>query len=456
MSHRQRIALLFLGFLAAPCAAEAPSSFPLKDGDIWVMAGDSITAQHLHSNYFEAFCFARYPKLKFAFRNSGVGGHTIPSTLARFDYDIAAWQPTVVSVELGMNDQGGTPTEKFITNMGMMVERIRSSKARPVILSASPINDGTTLAALGGGNKRLHEYALALKEFAAKEQVPYADQYHALLDIWGKNKPRELVANSMGAFKMIARDDSLAGVEQLRAFLEAQEKSPVKLVSMQGDPVHPGAPGQLMMAAALLKELGADGFVSSATLDAEGKVGGSKGCAISDGKAENGKLTFERTDERVPFPIPEEARAVLPLYPTILDLSQYTLKVTGLKEGSYVLKINDIPCATLSARELEAGVNLTSYGKHPQAKEAHPIGAQGQAILAAVAAKEGLVNQWRGLSRQAHAPGANASLKDQLAVLTGKVQEADAKIRDAAKPRKLHYELVGVGGFKPNKEPGGR
>ena len=26
------------------------------------MAGDSITAQHLHSNYFEAFCFARYPQ----------------------------------------------------------------------------------------------------------------------------------------------------------------------------------------------------------------------------------------------------------------------------------------------------------------------------------------------------------------------------------------------------------
>ena len=82
--------------LAAPAAAD----FPLKDGDVWVMAGDSITAQHLHSNYFEAFCFARYPGIKFAFRNSGVGGHTIPSTLARFDYDVAAWKPTVVSVDL--------------------------------------------------------------------------------------------------------------------------------------------------------------------------------------------------------------------------------------------------------------------------------------------------------------------------------------------------------------------
>src|SRR5476651_2510469 len=146
--------------LALPLHAAEPAAFPLKDGDVWVMAGDSITAQHLHSNYFEAFCYARYNKIKFGFRNSGVGGHTIPSTLARFNYDIAAWKPTVVSVELGMNDQGGTPTDKFVTNMGTMVERIRAINARPVILSASPINNGATLAKMGPKN-RLHEYAVA-------------------------------------------------------------------------------------------------------------------------------------------------------------------------------------------------------------------------------------------------------------------------------------------------------
>src|SRR4051794_13127173 len=104
------VALVVVGAALSARAAE----FPLKDGDVWVMAGDSITAQHLHSNYFEAFCYARYPQMKFAFRNSGVGGHTIPTTLARFDYDIAAWKPTVVSVELGMNDSGGTPTGQFL------------------------------------------------------------------------------------------------------------------------------------------------------------------------------------------------------------------------------------------------------------------------------------------------------------------------------------------------------
>jgi lysophospholipase L1-like esterase len=436
-------ALLLFGLLAVLQAAPRATAadFPLKEGDIWVMAGDSITAQHLHSNYFEAFCFARYPKMKFAFRNSGVGGHTIPSTLARFDYDIAAWRPTVVSVELGMNDQGGTPTEKFIANMGTMVERIRGIKARPIIFAASPINNGATLANLGG-NKRLDEYATALKEFCAKEQIPYADQFHNLVDIWGKNKPRELVANSLGTLKSAAQDESLAGVEHLRAFLATQDKSKDKLVSMQGDPVHPGSPGQLMMAAALLKDLGAQGFVSSATVDAAGKVTDSKGCTIDAVKAEDGKLVFDRLDECVPFPIPEEARAVLPLYPTILDLSQYTLKVTGLKGNSYLLKINGVPTATLTAKELETGVNLTAFGPNPQSKEVNPVAAQGKAILAAVAAKEAIVGGWRGLSQKAHAKDAAPELKDQLTAMTKKVEEADVKIREAAKPQKLHFEIA--------------
>ncbi|MCY2994837.1 MAG: GDSL-type esterase/lipase family protein [Planctomycetota bacterium] len=437
---RKSLFLIVLVLASLAATVQTKADFPLQDGDVWVMAGDSITAQHLHSNYFEAFCFARYPQLKFAFRNSGVGGHTIPSTLARFEYDLAGWKPTVVSVELGMNDQGGTPTEKFVANMGLMVERIRGIKARPVIFSASPINNGSTLARLGGSN-RLHEYAVALKEFAANEKLPYADQFHILVDLWANNKPQETLANSLVIVKQLAQDQSLTGGEHLRAFLAAQDKIPTKPVSMQGDPVHPGPCGQLMMAAALLKELGADGFVSSVTIDVSGKLGEAKGCEVDQLKADGGKIEFDRLDQRLPFPVPDDARAVLPFYPTILELSQYTLKVTGLTSGTYTLKINGVETASVSAKDLAAGVNLTALGAPPETKEASPIVVQSRAILAAVAAKEGLVSQWRSLSQQAHAAGAAPALKEQLAALTTKVEEADGKIREAARPQKLHFEL---------------
>jgi lysophospholipase L1-like esterase len=439
----RQIVLLIALTIASPLAAAEPGTvFPLKDGDMWVMAGDSITAQHLHSNYFEAFCYARYPNLKFAFRNSGVGGHTIPTTLARFDYDIAAWKPTVVSVELGMNDKGSTTTDRFLTNMKTMVDRIRSIKARPVILAASPVNNGETLAKLAAGNQRLHEYAVALKDFCKQENTPYADQFHALLDVWGLNKPRETLANSVVTLKQLSQDDALAGVEHLRMFLAAHDKDPDKPVSMQGDPVHPGSPGQLMMAAALLGELGAESFVSSLTIDAAGKLIEAKGCQVDGITSGGGALVFDRLDERLPFPIPEEARAVLPLFPTILDLSQYTLKVTGLKASQYTLKINGVQAATLPAKQLESGVNLTALMPNPQFSGVNPIASQGHAILAAVAAKETLVSQWRSLSQKAHAAGAAPELREQLATLTTKVEEADAGIRTAARPQKLHFEIV--------------
>ena len=53
-----------------------------------------------------------------------------------------------------------------------------------------------------------------------------------------------------------------------------------------------------------------------------------------------------------------------------------------------------------------------------------------------------IVGQWRSLSQKAHAKGADAKLKDDLAALTKQVEDADAKIRDAAKPQKLRFEVV--------------
>src|SRR3954465_3236365 len=119
----------------------------------------------------------------------------------------------------------------------------------------------------------------------------------------------------MGTLKPLAADGSAGGVEHLRAFLAAQEKAPTKPVSMQGDPVHPGPPGQLMMAAALLKELNADGFVSSLTIDARGKLVEAKACQADGITSRDGVLAFDRLYERLPFPIPDETRAVVPLFP---------------------------------------------------------------------------------------------------------------------------------------------
>ncbi|HEY5313789.1 MAG TPA: GDSL-type esterase/lipase family protein [Pirellulales bacterium] len=422
-----------LTVLLACQPARASENFPLHDGDTWVMAGDSITAQHLHSNYFEAFCYARYQAMRFRFRNSGVGGDTIPKVLARYDWDIAPWKPTVVSVELGMNDKGGYSVEQYIQNMGQLDARIRSSGARPVYFTASPVNSGSTSTNLGI-NDRLDTYARALKKFAAQHDAPFADQFHALLDVWGANKPQENRANLIATVAAAAREEQLPGVSHLRNFLAEMAGVDPQPVSMQGDAVHPGPNGQLMMAAALLSTLNAEPHVSSASLDSAGKVLDSDGCTITGARAVDGGLAFERLDQRLPFPIPAGTYGVLPLFPTILQLSDYTLKVAGLPAGQYELRANGQKLGHATAEDLAAGVNLTAFASGP-------IAAQGQAILDKVARKEGFVGQWRGVSHAVALGSSGPDSKARLAALAKTIEDADQQIRNAAQPQRLQFEV---------------
>jgi hypothetical protein len=126
------------------------------------------------------------------------------------------------------------------------------------------------------------------------------------------------------------------------------------------------------------------------------------------------------------------------------ELSQYKLTIKSLRAGLYGVKVNGVALpAQLSERAWEQGVNLTaSANVQPvNPSEVNPIAAQGRAILGAVAAKEALVSQWRGLSKNALATGAAPDLKEQLAELTKKVEAADEAIRAAAKPQRLVFEI---------------
>ena len=72
--------LLVLG-LGAPAGA---GEFFFKDGDTVVVMGDSITEQHLYSNYLEAWTLTRLPTWKITFHNVGIGGDTSVGGNGRF------------------------------------------------------------------------------------------------------------------------------------------------------------------------------------------------------------------------------------------------------------------------------------------------------------------------------------------------------------------------------------
>jgi lysophospholipase L1-like esterase len=414
--------------LASAASQASEPALTIKDNDVWVMAGDSITAQRQHSNYIEAWYRTHYPKLNLHFRNSGIGGNTTGSVLGRFDYDVAAWKPTIVSIELGMNDVGGQQ-ENYIKGMKQLIEKIRAIPAQPVLISSSPVDDGSVMGDWKSTRcEKIHPFTEALKKLAEEEKVVFVDQYHPLVDVWGQNRRKGAEAEAAKGIPAPAPAPApTAPADGKPAPKPAPPRIPPSLIPLGGDPVHPGPVGQYTMAATILTGLKVDGEVSSATLSADGKVTDSKRCKISDASAAGGKLTFTRLDEASPWPISPKARTSVELLPSMLKLSEYTLKVTGLAEGNYRVNINGKPAATVSAKDLAAGWNITTAFDGA-------LGERSEKILALIGKLQSPLNvEWRAASK--------AKDEAKLAAAQKAIEETEKELQAAVQPESLKFEI---------------
>jgi len=423
---------LLASFLGQAFAAQP--ALALKDNDTWVMAGDSITAQRLHTNYIEAFFRTRYPQLHLHFRNSGISGNRTGSILDRFDYDVAAWKPTIVSIELGMNDVGGANPESpdcaagYVAGMKKLADNIRSVSAQPLFISSSPVNDGSVVGAWASVRcQTIHPFTLALKELGQKENVPVVDQYHPLIALWGPNKTLD-DANSLAVrIRLLKPENNVPDLKTLQAFAKSWEGKPAG-IPLGGDSVHPGPVGQYMMASTILTALDVDREVSSATLKPDGTVVLAKNCKITDIVSKDGKLTFTRLDERSPWPLSPDAITATALMPEIADLSRYNLTVSGLPAGQYSVSMDGKPVTTLSNKELAKGWNMSTISQGPVMDRAVKINAL-------VTELQGVLNNnWRAASKE----------KDQekLAAAQKAIDECEAKLQAAVQPAPIHFEIA--------------
>jgi len=424
-------AALAATFHFTPARAAEPS-LQLKDGDVWVMAGDSITAQRQHSNYIEAFYRTRLPKLKLHFRNSGIGGNTTGSVLARFDDDVAAWKPTIVSVELGMNDVGGK-VENYLKGMKELIARIRAIPAQPVLISSSPVDDGSMMNDWRSTRcEKIHPFTEELKKLAEEEKVVFVDQYHPLIDLWGKNRRdgAEAAAKKAAALPPAPATPPPATPALAPGAKPAPPKAPPippSVIPLGGDPVHPGPVGQYNMAATILKGLKASGEVSSATLKADGKVVEVRRCQITEVSAKDGKLSFTRLDEASPWPIPSSAKNSVTLLPEMLQLSQYLLRVDGLAPGDYRVTINGQPAATVSAQDLAAGWNIASTFEGALDDRAKAISGLISKLQSA------LNNEWRAASKARDA--------EKLAAAQKAIEDTETELQALVQPVAWKFEI---------------
>jgi hypothetical protein len=160
---------------------------------------------------------------------------------------------------------------------------------------------------------------------------------------------------------------------------KVRAENPANRIS--GDAVHPGAPGQAIMAWAVLKGLNFPCLVSRAEIVATGQVLKEDRCQIDVLAATPQSLKFQRRDQALPF-FPAEAQPILKWAPILEDLNDYGLKVTGLEAGKYDVLLDGTKVAKYSDAELAAGVNLAAA-----VLKTGPIAAQVNAAWKALVAK---------------------------------------------------------------------
>ncbi len=415
------------------------AEFAIHDGDRVVFLGDSITEQRLYTTYIEAYALTRHPGWKLSFRNVGWGGDTAwlrqrahPDEKTLFaaegdaldkmvedsvgkglGRDVLPHRPTFVTVKFGMNDhsyQKFRPDifRAYVRSQTEIAKDLKAAGARVAFLTPQPIEDRKPDPDKDDRNLSLRQFSDGLKDVAANTGSLFVDQFASYMDLM-----------------MAAR------VNDPKAFIGG------------GDAVHPGPPGQTLMAWAVLKGLGATAPVSSAEIQVVSQSVKATGCKISGLSVANGGVRFERLDESLPWPVDERAEAALKLAPVLEELSQYTLRVTELAAGNYEVTIDGESALKASADELAKGVNLSNAGG--------PVTRQARELLGLVFHKNNrYFDRWRGVQLYnfpgwANGDDTEAHRAAELRRIDGEIAEAEARIEAVRKPKAHRFEVKPVG-----------
>lgn len=446
-----RIVLLHLsatGVAWADTTIPTQPFFQLQDGDTVVFLGDSITHQSLYTQYVEDFFYTRYPERRIRFHNAGVSGDTAADALARLEEDVKAIEPDFVTVLLGMNDGKYEPFSQetfsgYAAGMREIMQRIQESGASPVALSPTMF-DHHQLALRKqdetfrfrdrsfdeGYNSLMAYYGAWLRETAGAKQIPF-------VNLWGP----------------------------LNDFTFAARRSQPDF-SLVEDAIHPGAAGHFIMAYSLLSASQPERRgVSSITIQERGgKWIAAKNEKVSDLVVSTDKeeLSFTFLAKALPWVVPERPSQYDlkwgPSAPAGLGyeltgaghkLSAERLRISGLPEGAYELRIDDVLIGTFSHWNLGAKVELQKYSHSPQSRQALEV-----ALLnrdrndKAVRPMRDLRAKVKGLRRQGDQEKFNRvypSLKADIDALRRKAVEFEERIYAAAQPVPRRYHLKRVG-----------
>jgi len=411
------------------------ADFAIRDGERVVFLGDSITEQRLYTTYIEAYALTRHPSWQLKFRNVGWGGDTawlrqrahpdetrlfaaseadLPGMVEKsvgsgLGRDVLPLKPTLVTIKFGMNDhsyQAFRPDifRAYSRSQSELARVLGQAGARVAFLTPQPIEDKRPDPDKDVRNQSLRKFSDGLRDVANQANAVFVDQF-----------------------------DPYMGV-----MLAERSRNPAAFIG-GGDAVHPGPAGHTLMAWAVLKGLGASSSVSKAVIQVSTRSAVTEACKVDHISTQAGGVAFDRLDEALPMPIDTRAVAALKLAPILDELSQYTLSVVGLAEGSYEVTIDGESAAKASAAELASGINLSNADG--------PVTRQSREVLALVFHKnDRFFDRWRNVQLYTFPAWAKGSEVEsrrarELKRIDREIAVDESKIDVARKPRKHHFEV---------------
>ncbi len=315
--------------------SSAFAEFALKDGDTVVFLGDSITAARRYDRIIENYTLLRFPDRHVKFFNAGKGGDTMTGALERLQREVFDRKATVLTVAFGVNDIGwGMKADvehkaAYLKSLRTLLARCKEHSVR-VFLCSPAITSEDPDKAEKGFLQQMCDDGLDL-------------------------------AKSLGV-ETIDIQRSMRKVQRRVHAQNEQQKDTAKHTKLHvEDGVHLNELGQLAMAVAILKGLGAPAEVSAAEIDVPTlKSTNVTGCTISNIRAASGGVEFDRLDEGYPLNFGTFGALNFRFVPVPSELNRYVLAVRGLVAGKYELRAGGRLLGQFTASQFAKGLNISS------------------------------------------------------------------------------------------------
>jgi len=172
----------------------AAKTVALKKGDKVLFFGDSLTALAIKDkNVPEGKGYV--PLVREALKERGIevdavatGGHKVTDLLKRVEADVLAKKPTVVFIQIGVNDASANVTpEKFKAQLEELIGKLRTGGAQVVQCTCTCRIEG--YAAENAMDQKLDALAAVARTIAKEKDLPLVDLRSAFLEYWKKNNP---------------------------------------------------------------------------------------------------------------------------------------------------------------------------------------------------------------------------------------------------------------------------